>query len=574
MDTTKARSHVSTYATILRLLAIVVSLTLFTVHYEWSQPQVLVPSLWIAAILLLAWEVRARCGPLAAGLRPSRRDVAVIAALIALFALCWLPFYDNWRWAYTGDSLSFFGLGHHLHGHGLRQNPLSVRGVDNFYTYLWELSYNAWMLVLGPSFFAHRFGLFFMGSLALASTYALYALLLGRSWAVAIVVATAANYVWLWMSYVSYLRMDGILLFNLMLLWAVLISRHPDRFGLYFFGGLTAGISVFYTPATWGAVGLAATFAAVVALRARVPQAAIVLIIAAVLAALPASLEIPWFLEMFRDQSRVAGDPHGASWEYVARIFREILLSPYDSPIDRLGAQGAFLRAPLGVSYLVGCALAVIALAPPIARRLRIPTSAGVLLLLLLANALLFALTNKSYAHFSHKRTYVLIPLQVYFAILPYFVAAAWGRTRRLWQRAIAFALVASIAVYIVRNLELIARPAPYTYGVNAFDGLIELRQRHSELRVMLLTSRSTIRDALAPHEMLHVAYRLRDTIEVEESFDETTIEPVCRERGVICYEPNFDQERIDRLLEPRRDRIEPFPLLNSAELICVRCTE
>lgn len=572
VDTIQSRSRGAIAATILRLLAIVASLSLFTYTYEWSQPQVFAPCLWVAAILILAWELRARFGSLAAGLRPAQRDVAIVAGLLALFALCWLPFYDNWRWAYTGDSLSFFGLGHHLHGHGLRQNPLSVRGVDNFYTYLWELSYNAWMLVLGPGFFAHRFGLFFMGSLALVSTYALYGLLLGRSWAVAIVVATATNYVWLWMSYVSYLRMDGILLFNLMLMWAVLVSRNPDRFGLYFLCGLTAGISVFYTPATWGAVGLAAAFVGVTAVRARVPQAAIILIATAIVAALPALLEVPWFLEMFRNQSRVAGDPQGTSWTYVARIYREILLSPYDSPIDRLGAQGAFLRAPLGTSYVLGCILAALALVPPIARSMRIPPTAGVLLLLLLANALLFALTNKGYAHFSHKRTYVLIPLQVYFAILPFFVAATWGRTRRHWQRGIALALIASIAFYIARNLELIARPAPYTYGTNAFDGLIELRQRHSELPVLLLTSRSTIRDALAPHEMLHIAYKLRDTLEVEEAFEEATIEPICRSRGVICYEPNFDQERIDQLLAPRRDRIEAFPLLNSVELRCVRC--
>lgn len=556
----------------IRLVAVALALALFGRHYDWQQPQLLVPGLWLAAIVLWSWDVRSRRAGPAFGLAVPATDLKTLAVLLAVFAAGWLPFYDNWRWAYTGDSISFFGMGYHLHGSGLRQNLLSVRGVDNFYTYLWEVSYNVWMMLLGPTFFAHRFGLFFMACLALASTYALYAILLGRGWATAIVVATATNYVWLWMSYVSYLRMDGILFFNLMLVWATLIGRHPDRLGLYLLCGLTAGLSVFYTPATWGTVGLAGAFALGVALIHRNATAVAVLGVSTLLAAAPALLEIPWFLQMLRDQAMVPQAPQPPTFEYVARIFREILLSPYDSPITRLGGQGAFLRAPLGAAYLVGCAVAVLALVPPLRRRLRIPAAAAPLLLLLLANAVLFALTNKGYANFSHKRTYVIIPLQVFFAVLPAVVLFEWGRAWRWWRHGVAILVVASLAVYAGRNFQLIYDPPRLTYGVNVFDGLIELRQRYPDTPVVLLTSRETIRNALRPEEMVAIGYRLLDTTRVEGSFSDAVVEDACRRRGLLCYEPTFDRESMAPLLRAHASRLEPFPLLNSAELVCVRC--
>jgi len=556
----------------LRLTALVVAFLLFGWWFDAREIQTLAPALWALTLLLWACEVRSRSAQPILVQPVMLRQHWPLALLLVVFAAAWLPFYDNWRWAYTGDSISFFGVGFHMHASGLRQNLLSVRGIDDFYTILWETSYNFWMLLLGPTFFVHRFGLFFMACLALTATYALYATLLSRWWALAIVVATAANYVWLWMSYVSYLRMDGIVIFNLMLLWATLIWRHPERMGAYLLCGLTAGLAIFYTPAAWGAVMLAVALAVAVAVRSKNWLAVVVLAVSAVLAAVPALMEIPWYLEMLREQSVGARTTLRPDANYVWRIFSELLLSPYDSPITKLGAQGAFLQAPLGLTYLFGLGLAALALVPSLCRRLRIPAAAGPLLVVLLANALLFALTNKGYGNFSHKRTYVIIPLQIFFAMLPAIVMANWGDSRRWWRGTIVAAVVGSVAFYGIRNLELIRFPAVGTYGSNVFDGLIEIRQRWPEMRAVLFTSRTEVERALHSEEMFQRAYRLEDTIRVERSFSAEAIDAACANNARLCYERNFDQRHMEPLLRDRSERFEPFPLLNSAELVCFTC--
>jgi hypothetical protein len=41
----------------------------------------------------------------------------------------------------------------------------------------------------------------------------------------------------------------------------------------------------------------------------------------------------------------------------------------------------------------------------------------------------------------------------------------------------------------------------------------------------------------------------------------------------LLCYEPNFDSERFDPLLERNLTRLAPFEVINSHELRCFRCT-
>src|SRR5207249_6767790 len=111
----------------------------------------------------------------------------------------------------------------------------------------------------------------------------------------------------------------------------------------------------------------------------------------------------------------------------------------------------------------------------------------------------------------SHKRTYNQIPLQIYFALLPAYVVYAWSARRR-WARAVTVVLVGAVlAVYAINNMGLIMFPAPAVYGTNVFDGLIELRQRFPDRRVVMVTTREDIQHALGPEEMLQLAYRLLD---------------------------------------------------------------
>jgi hypothetical protein len=67
--------------------------------------------------------------------------------------------------------------------------------------------------------------------------------------------------------------------------------------------------------------------------------AIVVLGVSFVIMGLPVLQELRWFITMTSSQTRPV-----LEWNYVARIFRTILLLPYDSPLFSLGAQGAFLR--------------------------------------------------------------------------------------------------------------------------------------------------------------------------------------------------------------------------------------
>lgn len=549
------------------LVSIVASLVMFRRLFVHDRPQLLVDGLWLLAILLWVAVVRLMGGGLRFGLTVRRAEVWPIALLVLVFAAAWLPFYDNWRWAFTGDSFSLFGSGYYLYTRGLHEDLLSVHGIDNSFTILWEVAYNVWVFVFGPNMLGHRFGLFVMSSLALLSIYAFFTATLGRAWGAAIAAAMALNYLFIWISYISYMKTDSFVFTYLTLLWAVLIWRDPRPVGRWLLCGLTIGLSLFFTPTAWSTLALVGALLGVYALATNRFSAAITLCGSVALVAAPILFELPWLLRMTASQAGPL-----PQWDYVVRILRAILLSPYESGIDRLGVQGAFLRWPLGSLHFVGIGLAALALLPPLRRRLRVPDIAPVLLGLYLWDAFLMSLTNKGYGSPSHKRTYNLLPLQVAFAILPGYVLYAWGARRAWWRYAVTCLVIAAIAVYGFTNMRLIMYPQRGVYGNNIFDGLIELRQRHPDRAVVLVTSREIISETLGRTGLFHVAYRIADRLTVSSVLADSTVEHACDAQALLCYEPNADRDRMQPILDRYQGRLRDFPLLNSVQLVCYEC--
>jgi hypothetical protein len=555
------------WLTYVRLGGVLASLGLFLWLFDAARNQLLVDGLWVVALILWAMEVKARShGPLV-GARPQWADVWPIAVILVIFSAAWLPFYDNWRWAYTGDSFGVFCSGYWLGKNGLKQNVLSVHGIDNAFTVLWGFTYNILMVLFGPTLFWHRCGQLIMSCLALTSIYTFFTLVLGRYWSVAIVLATAINYVWLWFTYVSYGKVDSFIFYFSTLTFATLIWRRPERLGAWMWCGVIAGLSLFFTPTAWPAVILVGLGLGIFGLATRRVGALAVYGISFVIIGLPVLRELPWFITMTRSQTAPV-----LKWGYVERIFRTILLLPYDSPLVTLGAQGAFLRWPLGPLYLAGLGLAALAAVPPLRRRLRLPSVAPVLLGLLLWDITLLSLTNKGYGQPSHKRAYNLIALQVFFALLPAYLLHAWS-ARRSWARATSVGIIAlALAIYVGANLKLMMFPPAQMYGLNAFDGVIELRQRFPERHVFLITSREGLQHAFEADGTYQLAYRLLDNLTFGHTFAESAIEQICREGALLCYEPAFDLERMQPLLARYQNVLTPFPLLNSIELVCYEC--
>jgi hypothetical protein len=549
----------------LRLAGVGVSVVAFILLFKPSVSRPLADALWLLALGLWVSEIRSRSGRL---LRMNRRDLLPILAILPIFAAAWLPFYDNWRWAYTGDSIAWFGIAENVVRHNLGQDILSVHGVDDNFTLLHGLAFNSLMFVFGPTLFWHRVGKLIVSCLGLAAMYGFFTLTVGRWWAAATVVATATNYVWLWFSYVSYAHVDSYIFYFLTLILGLLIWRDPENLGRWMLCGLVGGMSLFFTQTAWSAVAVTGIVLGSWALLTRRFGAVAVYATSFVLPAIPILLQFSAFLHMTTHQARSIWE-----WRYLAHIFDSILLLPYQWTRYNIGVQGAFLHWPLGPLYLVGAGLSLLAIVPPLRRWLRVPPVAALMIALLLWDTVLMTLTNNGYGEPSTKRVYALIPIQVFLALVPVMVLAAWGGGRRWMQVASAGLTVALLGASTVVNLRLIMFPAERIYGTNVFDGLIELRQRYPSKPVVLFSSREHMPEwVLGPESPVNNFYHLKDTVVVQPELTAERLQGACQAHSVVCYEPNFDTAGFDAMSATLRPCLARFHMLNTEELRCLEC--
>ncbi|MBI4519170.1 MAG: hypothetical protein HY699_25545 [Deltaproteobacteria bacterium] len=553
------------------------TLALFVLFVLWFRPgevQWGVDALWLGALVLWGLTVRhlaalRRLGGPRLPVWPRGRELWLPALLLAMFAAGWLPFYDNWRWAYTGDSIAWFSTAAGAAINGLHQNLLSVHGVDDNFTYPHSLGFNALLFAFGPTLFWHRVGKLIVSCLSLATIYLFFATTIGRYWAAAVLVGTATNYAWLWFSYVSYGHIDSHIFYFLTLLVALRIWQAPDQLAAWMVCGLIGGLSLFFTQTAWSAVAAAGLVLGGLALTTGRTTAAAVYAASFMLAGCPVLVQFADLLQMTTRQTASV-----YQWDYLVRIFTTILKLPYQSPHYHIGVFGAILRWPLGELYVPGAALAALGALPAVRRWLRLPAVAPLLLGMLLWDAVLMTLTNGGYGTPSTKRTYNLTPLQVFLSLLPAYVAYQWT-ARWLWaRRALAALVVVALGVYAAANFLLIAHPAKGIYGINVYDGLIELRQRHPQRRVVLLSSREDFTRVLAPEGFFGQEYELAGRLTVELSFEPAVVAAACEQRLVICYEPNADRSRFEPLLQRYGEVLKPFELLNSVEMVCYECVQ
>jgi hypothetical protein len=551
-----------------RLALIPIALGLFCKLFNPAADQRWVDGLWLVAVLLWIVEVRHLAGGSLPPPRVAWADAWPIAVLILLLATVWLPFYNNWRWAYTSDSVAWFGAGAIPAVHGLSQNILSLRGVDNNFTYLHGLAFNSLLFVFGPTLFWHRVGKLIVSCLALTSIYAFFTRMVGRWWAAAVIVCVAFNSVWLWFSYVSYGHMDSYIFYFSTLILAHSIWRHPDRLGLWMLCGLVGGLSMFFTQTAWSAViavGLVLGVFAIVS-RRFVPLA--VYAVSFLLLVIPILLQFPDLLAMTTRQAKSIYD-----WDYLGRIFSAIMWLPYRSEINRMGVRGAFLRPPLGALYLIGLLVAALTLVPPVRRRLRLPVVVPLILGLLLWDTVLMTLTNNGYGQPSTKRCYNLIPLQVFLALLPLYAVHVRLAGWKWLGRGVIGITALAMGAYAVANLLLIIYPTFAWYGVNVFDAMIELRQRFPDRRVVLFSSRGEIvNELLRPDGLYTQSYHLGDTVTSQHQFTSEALQAACAAQAIICYEPKADATAMKAMVDPMRDRMREFPILNADEVRCFEC--
>ncbi|HYD47598.1 MAG TPA: hypothetical protein VEB21_04590 [Terriglobales bacterium] len=554
-------------------LAAIFCAAAFVIHFDFHLPQA-TDALWLAALALWAAAVRSSAERSAVALLPPRGELVPLALVLPVFAACWLPFHDNWRWAFTGDSFGIFTVGYWFGLKGPPDSLLSVHGIDNFYTRLWETSYNWLMYVFEPTLFWHRVGQLLMSCLALSAIYSFFCLMLGKRWALLVILATMTNHVWLWLSYISYLRTDSFVFYYATLIVAYALWRNPQHMMLWLCAGMIGGLSLFFTPVVWGAVAAVAIVLGCRELRHLRLRGIAIYAVSFLLAATPILTELPWMVEMLQQQALARDAGHEVYWpgaDYFYRTFRTIVISAYDTPIHVLGMDGGMLRPPLSQLCLAGMLLAAVAMVGPLRRRLRLPGAAPVLLGLLLWDALLFTATNKGYGAPSHKRFYNLIPLQLFFALLPlHWIGQAQGEHGHSVRRlAFGFAAVA-VAVAAALALWRIVHPHPGMYGNNLADGLIEVRQRFARQPVTLISTRPRLDDIVGTGGLIHQTYGIADRLTVVAQPSAGVLADGCEQQGLVCYDVRGAPEDVAAVMIAAG--WQPVPLLNTAELRCYGC--
>jgi hypothetical protein len=549
----------------MRYVRIALLVTLLVLFGVWFQPytrQWLVDALWLTAVAIWVFEVKQLATKPLFGFRVSRQDVVPIALLVVVFVCAWLPFYDNWRWAYTGDSLGEFGAP--INFPGTNQDILSIHGIDDTVTWLHILTYNCLLFVFGPTFFWHRAGKLMISCVSLAAIYAYFAVVLGRWWALVLAFCVVTNYVWLWFSFVSYEFIDSYIFYFLSLTLGQLIWWRPERLGLWMLCGLVAGLAVFYAQPAWSGVAAVGLFLGIFALGTRRFAALAVCGLSFLLVALPI------FLQGMPGSRAVANA--NLDWNYLRSIFLQILRLPYSSGFRHIGILDGFLRPPLDRLYVVGVIAAGLAVVPPIRRLLRLPPVAPVLFALFFWDVALLTLTNNGYGGPSSKRSYNLIPLQIFFGLLPIYMVYAWCKGQRVLRGLATAGTAIAVCVYAAGSFAVILYPTPGLYGSNSFDGLIELRQRFPERKVVFLTSREVYPRSLTPESFFNMAYHLPDQVTAESDFGDTTLAQACAADSILCTEPGYEPDRFSRL--SRNDGgFTRFKLLNSTSLACFECS-
>jgi hypothetical protein len=524
-----------------------------------------VDAIWLAAVGVWSgtvWTLRTR------GARWQPRNALPLAILLVVFCAAWLPFFDNWRWAFTGDSVAWFEVPYNAGRDGVHQSLLSVRGVDENFTYLHSIAPNVLMLLIEPNMFWHRVGKLMVSVAALASIYLFFAMTISRVWALVVVFAVATNYVWIWFSYVSYGHVASYVVAFLSLAFAAMTWRAPENPVNWLACGLVGGLSLFFTQTAWAEVAAVGVALTVGAARLRRPDLWAIYAVAFLLIALPYGLQWEDVSAMFARNAAGAEPVDAAYWW---RIFQEILVLPFTSVTHDLGVHGGFLRPPLDWLYAVGAALALLGAVPRLRRTLRIPAVAPVVLALLLFDAVLMTFTNNAYGNISTKRAYHLIPYYLCLALLPFMVVQMRARG---WLSYGAWALTAAaLAVSVSANARLVVTPPRAMYGFTVFDGLIELRQRYPQQLVTLFTSRGPefASAVLSPESVVAREYKVTDTVILEERIDAAGLADACASQALLCYEPEFDEEAFTTMVAPYGPELVSFEFFNSQDMRCFR---
>ncbi len=552
-----------------RYALLIVPFVLLAVFVATFDPYVnrwLVNFAWLGA--LLSWALGISMGEAPARSRGARtKHLWTFLVFGCAFAAVWLPFYDNWRWAQAGDTFPWFWVPAAAARQGLSKSFLSVHGVNDLFTYTQVIADNFLMFVFGPTLFWHRAGNLVMSLCSLLAIYTFFSLSLASPWPLAIVAATAATFHWQIFSRISFNHIDSFIYAYTALTAFTLILRDPARQSRWLALGIVAGLSLFFTQTAWAEVAACGLVLGVWALvnRRFVPLA--ICGVSFLIAGLPVLIQFRGLLHSATVQSRMI-----LEWNYLAKIFRAILWLPVGRDLRAVEWNGAFAAWPCGYLYLAGLVIAAACIVPPVRRRLRLPLAVVGLLLLFFAEVGLMTLTNNANANPSPKRTYHLIPLQVFFGLLPFYTLAQAARASALAYRAVTAVAFGAVAAYAFASATLFVHPEQFGFGGNIFDGIVQMHQRFPDRKVLVFTPQVNVKDDVDdPHTLLNEGYHVAENVAVTPTIDAGLVSAACAARTILCYhgKPENRAQFESAAAEQRLRKVEVYAV---SELLCAEC--
>lgn len=457
----------------------------------------------------------------------------------ALYVAALVPFGSDWRWAMTGDNLSWPHGGLVMAELGPRSSLLSANGADNV-GYLQMTLHNTFMLLVEPTIFWHRVGKVVVGAIALASVYTVFARLVRPAFGIAVAGCAATCSVWLVYTYASVPFIDGLASGYALIGIAMWITRDPGSVRAWLALGLLSGFMAFLTPNGWFLALCVWPVLAVLTVVRKWSRWLFALAVGTtVIVATPMLLQ--WAQGGGGQLFTLVQNP-GWTAEKVLRFLSEAAFIPFLSDLRGAGAFGPQL--PWGFRWLFVVGI----LMTPIINRDRFP-GARWILAIYVVQVLILAFAQGPYAGVSVKRALVLIPMAVYFTLLPF----------QQWIRSAPGALVVVAAWAVFGVYDIATKMQPGRTGYTLVDGAIEAHRRFAPDPVCVLISKDDFAHQLVAGSVVDRLYGLTPRlVHVHDSAD-----PRCG--AVLCYSPQIDQVDLAALGYPE------VPMQGTTELRCGR---
>ena len=144
-------------------------------------------------------------------------------------------------------------------------------------------------------------------------------------------------------------------------------------------------------------------------------------------------------------------------------------------------------------------------------------------------------------------------------------VRYAWG--------VVSLLLLAVFAVtYTLASASLFVHPERFGFGGNVFDGIVQMRQRFPDRKVLVFAPQKNIKDEVDdPRALLNESYHVAETVSVTRTIDAGTVDAACAAHTILC-DHTLPQNREDLARAAAGHQLRHVDVFAVSELQCFEC--